>query len=510
MNGADTFHLNGISSPYTINTLQGGTYRLNKITDNNNCAAVDFGAAAIIVRNPLPTGAITTVSQICSGDSAQLVFSLTGQAPWKVSYQIGSTSYTDYVFGLPYKPYIMPASSSYYKIIQLLDGNKCTATNIGGTKLITVNPVTGFALTTSSTAMTYCNSNDGKIKINATLDGNGPYTYSIKDTLSFGVNYEFDNLSLGTYPMYIKNKYGCISKQDANIKAGNTPDPPTVSSNKTVYCFGVTMDSIFSSSKLKLANRTFKWYYTSDLLKKYPNNYWVNDSIVLPRSDTLGIVSYYVTQGNDTCESLPAKIAITINPSTAKPIATDTSICYTANAATNPKLLATGKNDQWYMTADKSFGAIQSGSSYKPVNINPGTYSYYVTQTLNGCESPVDTSIFIIKPLPSAAYTNNESVCNGAFVPLLFADTIKIRWYSDYLAKNFLDTGNYYNTHKTVAGTYYYYATQTELGCEGPTNSASLSIVAKPAMPKASDVITCEGTTVPALYSFRFLYFMVQ
>lgn len=502
------YTLNGITnqinsiggSPYTLNTLMAGTYKIAAITDNHGCMATDLGASVTINRNALPTASITATDSICLGDSAALIFDLTGQAPWRLRYSINNINQPfDTVYASPFLVYTIPGSSGNftYKLSQLTDGNGCGA-KVFPSKQITVNPLPSN-ITTDTTSIKLCNSNDGEIVIHASLI-NTPLLYSVSDINHFVINDTFKNLGIGNYPILVKNKFGCIAQgTPIEMKAGNTPLKPTLLADHE-WCNNQIMDSLQAISNNGAAlTKKIIWYFTPNLSVVYKTN----TSKVYPRSDTLGSVIYYatetVTTASDTCESLPEKVTITRYDVPSAPITTDTAICYNGSAANNPLLLSSGSNVQWYANADKSGGSLLSGSSIKPSSIIAGSYPYYATQTINGCESNVDTAMFTIKPLPVAPLVSDLDLCFGETVPDLHADTSNIRWYSDILAKNFLDSGKNFTTNKILAGSYTYYATQTKLECEGSPASVNLTIKNRPNVPFAKDVIVCEGSVVPAL-----------
>lgn len=490
-----------------IETLDGGMYKITQIIDDNGCSAKDLGASVNSVRNQLPSGNITAADSICVGDSTQLNFNLTGKAPWFVKYTISGAPQTDSAFSSLHTIYVKPASTKTYAITQLIDANGCIKNNPGNTKLIKVNTLP-IGLPAGITPLSVCDSKDGEIVVNADIPlSNPPLMYSITDTSNFVSGNTFTGLGLGLYPTLIKNRFGCIYKSDTvEIKHGLTPPRPTVYADNT-WCYGVLMDSLESHTNYGSTHTSkFRWYLNPNLTDVFENN----DSVIYPKADTIGSVIYYATEvveiATDTCESLPSKVKITINPIPDQPVASDTSICYTGNAAKNPLLIASGSKILWYANADKSGGAFKFGNTLRPTDIVPGTYEYYPTQTILGCESLVDTASFIIKPQTPTPNTFDIASCEGIVAPPLRADTTLIRWYKDAFLKQFLDNGNDYYTNifsydKIIKtnNTYTYYATQTQLGCESSPATATLTMKEKPEMPQAPDIIVCEGSIIPAL-----------
>ncbi|MBX2907044.1 MAG: gliding motility-associated C-terminal domain-containing protein [Taibaiella sp.] len=104
-----------------------------------------------------------------------------------------------------------------------------------------------------------------------------------------------------------------------------------------------------------------------------------------PNTDTVpGVYTYYVTQTSAFgCISDSAAYPVRIYPQPEPPKVEDTVYCQ--NTSPVPPLKAIGSNLLWYTTATST-----PGTSVAPVPSvdNPGITAYYVTQTVDGCESP--------------------------------------------------------------------------------------------------------------------------
>src|SRR5678809_879129 len=114
--------------------------------------------------------------------------------------------------------------------------------------------------------------------------------------------------------------------------------------------------------------------------------------------------SYYVSQTVSGCESGRAPVTVTI---TTTPLPTATSP-QTFCSNTNPtvaNLTATGTNLQWYN--------VPTGGSALAGTTALASGTYYVSQTVSGCESgrvPV-TVIITTTPLPTA--TSPQTFCSN-------------------------------------------------------------------------------------------------
>ncbi len=114
----------------------------------------------------------------------------------------------------------------------------------------------------------------------------------------------------------------------------------------------------------------------------------------------------YVTQTVDGVEGVPRKVTITVYDKPEKPVVAGANpVLYCENGST-VFLEATGTDLKWYSDATLKNGAGTGPSLAAPA----AATSYYVTQTLDGCESaPAEV---VLKPLPLDAriYFRNGSL----------------------------------------------------------------------------------------------------
>ena len=127
-------------------------------------------------------------------------------------------------------------------------------------------------------------------------------------------------------------------------------------------------------------------------------------------------------------------------------------------------------------------------------------YTYYVTETLNGCEGasvPVTLEIYNSSTLPSAI---NETVCEGTPIPDLTAVGSNLTWYSDIALSNTVGTGTIFSTPNIAAGLYTYYVTSNNSsGCESAALPVTLEIFNSSLPPTTINETVCEGAIVPDL-----------
>ena len=119
-------------------------------------------------------------------------------------------------------------------------------------------------------------------------------------------------------------------------------------------------------------------------------------------------------------------------------------------------------------------------------------YTYYVTETLNGCEGPSVPVTLEIYAVPAAPVATNQTTCFSSSVPDLTAAGTNIIWYSDAALTTQVGTGSNFATGQTAAGIYTYYTTTTDVnGCESAGTFVILEINALPSSPSVSNQTAC-------------------
>lgn len=102
-------------------------------------------------------------------------------------------------------------------------------------------------------------------------------------------------------------------------------------------------------------------------------------------------------------------------PIPAAPAASNVQSCV---GSAVPDLTATGTNLTWYDDVALT-NVVATGSPFATGQSAVGTYTYYVTQSANGCESPAQTVTLTIDPLPVVGFGTLADVClDAAAFPL--------------------------------------------------------------------------------------------
>lgn len=205
-------------------------------------------------------------------------------------------------------------------------------------------------------------------------------------------------------------------------------------------------------------------------------------NVVAPTTALVDGSSYYATQTINGCTSLnQLMVNVSINQIPAAPTgATNQSFC---NSAIISDLVVNGTSVNWYASA---LGSIPLTST---TALSNGS-TYYVTQTIAGCESTNRFAVTVAINAPTAPSGNTtQSFCSAATINDLVVTGTSIAWYSTSTGGTPL-TGSFALANGT------YYASQTINSCESANRLAiSVSIT----IPNAS--VTQSGITLTATQS---------
>lgn len=144
------------------------TYTLTQVSDTN-CTKILSGLVFHVYNYPAATGIMTGGRTICPGDTAELVFNLTGTPPWTITYLTNGMNPVTLVAG--YTPFYVPVTplvTSTYSFTELSDAY-CEGNASGQVQVAVDNPSGGM-----TGDNTICAGDDTQLVFN--LAGYPPWT----------------------------------------------------------------------------------------------------------------------------------------------------------------------------------------------------------------------------------------------------------------------------------------------------------------------------------------------
>ncbi len=227
------------------------------------------------------------------------------------------------------------------------------------------------------------------------------------------------------------------------------------------------------------------------------NNGVTSDNITIDWGMTPGTYTVSVVETDvNGCSGIPVTVDVTVLPLPSLTTVTSQIACV---GGVVPDLFAIGSSPNWY-TDIALTNNVFTGNSFSTGQTTVGIYTYYVTETLNGCEGAAVPVTLEIYSVPSSPVATNEAVCEGGVIPDLTATGNSLVWYSDASLANVVGNGSAFNTGQTNSGVYTYYVTETDVnGCESPVTPVTLEIYSLPVSPVSINEIGCEGGVIPDL-----------
>ncbi|RYE19206.1 MAG: hypothetical protein EOP51_20380, partial [Sphingobacteriales bacterium] len=180
-----------------------------------------------------------------------------------------------------------------------------------------------------------------------------------------------------TYPCGAAGVPDTSGPREVTVAVNQTPTAPIVSP-MIVYCQNDPFDSI------AVFGQGLSWYSIPQGGVGSPNPPVVNTSV-------FGSVTYYVSQSALGCEGPRAPVTISVVPKPAPPqVVTPVVYC---QGDTPAPLFASGQNVRWYSIPT---GGVGTSITPTPGTNAQGTFTWYVSQTVAGCESqriPVEVRV---------------------------------------------------------------------------------------------------------------------
>ncbi|MDP2088994.1 MAG: T9SS type A sorting domain-containing protein [Flavobacteriaceae bacterium] len=269
------------------------------------------------------------------------------------------------------------ANATVYYAAQVLNG--CESTGRFGVTVTISTPANDLSAGTN----TFCGT--GKTVADLSPKSTSAYTvkwYNIDGALLLSTAPLASTSSTNTY-RFTKTLVAAGSCESAKVAATVTVNTqsaaPTVANLTQNFCTGGTVADLLPAPKDTFAKI---FWYTKD-----------NSGALVTAASTDALVSgkYYVTRQAVTadCESVPVEVTVVVAPSVAIAQAVQ-PLCGTTFKVSD--LAASGSNLSWYATSTStvpmaSTDAIISGQRY------------YVTQTVDGCESAKTATSFTVSAI---------------------------------------------------------------------------------------------------------------
>ncbi|MFD2570170.1 T9SS type A sorting domain-containing protein [Spirosoma soli] len=265
---------------------------------------------------------------------------------------------------------------------------------------------------------------------------------------------------------------GCEGPR-ASISVSIQAAPASPVANSVSLCSGT------SAVPLSAKGDNLKWYETNVSSQSLTN-------APTPPNDKSSV--YYVSQTvNDGCESLRQAVSVTVVALPEAPKVNSVSVCQGAQG----QFSASIPGALWYSTP------TGGPPSTQPPLLNSqssGEQTVYVSQTINGCESPRAAVKAIINPNPDVPTVQSVRLCQNTISKPLTAGGVALTWYGQSGKLAGAPT-----PQTSTSGVQSYSVSQTVNGCESSRSTISVTVLPAPVTPLASSIRYCVEETARPL-----------
>ncbi len=351
-----------------------GTY--NVTVTSGTCTAT---ASTVVVVNTTPSPIASSNSPVCTGATLNLSTTPSGATyNWTGPVAVSSASAQ-----APTVASVTAAAAGTYTVTVTVSG--CTAT-ASTTVVVNTTP------TTTATSGTVCTGST----LNLTATGGGTYSWAgpsgFSSTSATPSITNITAAAAGAYTVTVTTS-GCTATATTTPTINTTPTA-SAGSNSPV-CVGSALNLTSGGGA------TYAW--------TGPNTFTSatqNPTIAAATLAASGTYNVTVTAAN-ACTAT-ASTSATVNAIPSAPSATTAvSIC---QGGTATPLSATGTGLKWYSAVPPA--GLIGATAPTPSTAATGMTNYYVTQTVNGCESPATTIVVTITPAAACfvpIITNNPA-----------------------------------------------------------------------------------------------------
>ncbi|MBS1781608.1 MAG: gliding motility-associated C-terminal domain-containing protein [Bacteroidetes bacterium] len=481
-----------IQNPFINNCTMAnsGVYSLSVTV--NGCTSPATNLTVVVYPLPIISSTSFTNPTTCGGTSGTITLNgLLPNSTFSLSYTLNTVVSTLSVTSSGTGSIIITGLGAGIYSSIFLSANGCSSSFVGPITLSNPTPPNAPIVTSNSPI---CVGNS--LQLNATSSSATTYTWTgpngFNSTTQNPIITNVQSINGGTYSV-TATANNCVSaSSNTTVVVNPIPIIPVVSN--ITYC---QFDTAFPLSAI---GQNILWYSTAIGGTSSTNAPTVNTVIS-------GVNTWYVSQTVNGCESPRAPLIATVNPQPPAPVVTS-PINYCEGEAVSP-LIATGQNLLWYSSLK---GGIGNPNSPIPTTISAGNTSYFVSQTINGCESPRAAITVAISAAPLAPVVNTIiKYCKGDIASPLTAQGQNLLWYNSSIGGVGQPIAPTPGT--TQIGTFDFYVSQRPGACESPRAHIQVivynQVQAKIFMPSTvcqfdTVFISADSTNVNATYSWNF------
>lgn len=390
------------------------------VTDANGCTVAGTGTATVTV-NPVPVATVAALpAAVCTGGSSTLTFTLTGTAPFNVSYSDGVTTFNLTGISSGHTISVTPAATTTYTVTSVSDATTCVGLP-GANATVTVNPSPTAAVLSGTTSI--CAGGTANLVVNIT-SGTAPFSFNIIGIgaitgYTSGANIPVSPASTTNYTLSgtVTDAAGCtVAGTGSALVTVNSVPVASISATPTTLCSSGSSTLTFTLVGTAPFNVTYTDGVTNFNLTGISSGHAVS---VTPTVNTTYTITA-VTDATTCVGAAGANATVSVNPAPASAVLSGTAtIC--SGQSTNLIATITGGVGPYNFTI-AGVGLVSGYISGTPIAVSPtSTTNYSITGLVtdsNGCTvAGTGSATVTVNPLPTAAVSGGGNVCFGAPLP---------------------------------------------------------------------------------------------
>lgn len=313
---------------------------------------------------------------------------------------------------------------------------------------------------------------------------NGLYSENKKTTIANGYFTEIlQMIGLFVQTGNFWNPYGSVG--------GPINQSPTVAltspANNASVCEGVTVTISANASDSDGSISKVEFYDGTTLLgTDNTSPYSYNWTTATSGTKTITAKAFDNTGATTVSTARTISIKATPNAPGVQPL-----VDYCVGDQASP-VVASGTSLKWYSMAS---GGNASTNTPTPSTNNQGTTYYYVSQTVNSCESERSTiQVNVGQASAKPAVVSPVNYCQYVTATPLTASGQNLKWYTSASGSQSMSS---VTPSTNNVGTTTYYVSQNAGGCESTRSSISVIVAASPSAPTVTSAIVYEMGDTP-------------
>ncbi len=383
--------------------LDAGTYYI-KLTIKSDCCGVSIPIWKLITINDRPTGtiALSGSSAICNGSNSSVRLTFTGSAPFNYTLSDGTSGTAN---SSPATVSVSPTTTTTYTLTALTDASGCSASNLTGNAVVTVNNPAVGTVTASASPATICLGSSSTLTAGATgNNGTMSYTWSGGGT---GATISVSPTVNTTYTVTATATVGgCTAATTKQVSvAVNNPAVGTVtaSASPATVCLG-SSSTLTASATGNNGTMSYTW-----------SNGGTGASIsVSPAVNTTYTVTATATVGGCTAATTK-QVSVAVN----------SPVVGTVTASASPVTVCLGSSSTLTAGASGNSGTMSyawsNGGTGASISVSPTantTYTVTATATVGGCTAATTKQVSVAVNSPAVgtvtASASPATICLGS------------------------------------------------------------------------------------------------